>query len=63
MGSRPSEPRVSAGDRVRLKKLHPCGSTEWVVKSAGITVEIECSGCGRVVALSRNALARRLRST
>ena len=62
MQRRLSEIRISVGDLVRLKKPHPCGSTDWLVKNAGIAIEIQCSGCGRVVTLSRNALSRRSRS-
>jgi hypothetical protein len=60
--ARQLRPDVSAGDRIELKKPHPCGSTDWKVKSAGVSIELECCGCGRIILLSKAALSRRARS-
>ncbi|MCJ7513950.1 MAG: DUF951 domain-containing protein [Anaerolineales bacterium] len=50
-------------DVVRLRKPHPCGSTEWVVVRLGADIGIKCLGCGRRVLLSRRELARRMKAT
>ncbi|HXL04929.1 MAG: DUF951 domain-containing protein [Firmicutes bacterium] len=41
------------GDIVRLRKPHPCGSTEWEVMRVGADFRIKCLGCGRVLLISR----------
>lgn len=41
------------GDRVRMKKQHPCGSDYWVVIRMGADIKIKCQGCGRIVMLPR----------
>jgi hypothetical protein len=41
------------GDKVRLKKTHPCGSHEWEIIRVGMDFKIKCEGCGHLVMLSR----------
>ncbi|HCD41104.1 MAG TPA: DUF951 domain-containing protein [Firmicutes bacterium] len=41
------------GDIVRLRKAHPCGSTDWEVMRVGADFRIRCQGCGRVLMISR----------
>lgn len=41
------------GDRVRMKKQHPCGSYHWDVIRMGADIKIKCQGCGRIVMLPR----------
>ncbi len=48
------------GDRVRLRKPHPCGSTTWQVTRLGADIGLVCDGCGRRVLLERRDLERRL---
>lgn len=48
-------------DVVRLRKPHPCGSTDWRVVRLGADIGLECTGCGRRVLLPRRELARRLK--
>ena len=33
------------GDRIIMKKPHPCGSKEWEVLRVGIDFRIRCCGC------------------
>jgi hypothetical protein len=56
-------PDLQMQDVVRLRKPHPCGSTDWVVVRLGADIGIRCLGCGRKVLLSRRELARRIKST
>ena len=44
---------VRAGDRLLMKKPHPCGSKEFLVLRAGRDFKIRCLGCGREVMLPR----------
>lgn len=50
---------LQAGDILRLRKPHPCGSTDWVVTRLGADIGIKCLGCGRHVLVPRRELARR----
>jgi len=48
-------------DRVRLRKPHPCGSTDWRVVRLGADIGLKCEGCGRRVLLPRSELERRIK--
>jgi len=48
-------------DVVRLRKTHPCGSTDWKVVRLGADIGLVCLGCGRRVLLERRKLARRMK--
>ncbi len=50
---------VALGDRVRLKRLHPCGTREWDVVRLGADIGLTCVGCGRRVLIARSDLERR----
>ncbi|MCJ7623704.1 MAG: DUF951 domain-containing protein [Anaerolineaceae bacterium] len=54
-------PELELNDIVRLRKPHPCGSSEWNVVRLGADIGLECKNCGRRVMLSRRELARRLK--
>lgn len=49
-------------DVVRLRKPHPCGSTDWVVVRLGADIGLRCLGCGRRVLLPRRIVEKRLKS-
>ena len=49
-------------DVVRLRKPHPCGSTEWTVVRLGADIGLRCHGCGHRVLLSRRTLEKRLKA-
>ena len=55
-------PELKLDDVVRLRKPHPCGSTDWVVVRLGADIGIKCLGCGRRVLLPRRELVRRLKA-
>jgi hypothetical protein len=48
------------GDVVRLRRAHPCGSSEWLVDRLGADIGLRCRGCERHVLLERRLLERRL---
>jgi hypothetical protein len=48
------------GDVVRLRRAHPCGSSEWLVDRLGADIGLRCQGCARHVLLDRRQLERRL---
>ena len=54
-------PDLGMGDVLRLKKPHPCGSSDWVVVRLGADIGLKCKGCGRRILLPRREVARRLK--
>lgn len=44
---------VRVGDKLVMKKNHPCGSNEFDVLRIGIDFRIRCVGCGREVMVPR----------
>lgn len=56
-------PDLRMADVLRLRKAHPCGSTDWVVVRLGADIGLKCTGCGRRILLSRREVARRLKAT
>lgn len=41
------------GDKVRMRKEHPCGGTDWEVLRVGMDFRLKCLTCGRVVLIPR----------
>lgn len=52
---------LKLNDIVRLKKVHPCGSFEWLVTRLGADIGLKCKGCGRYVLIVRSELAHRMK--
>ena len=50
-------PELKLDDVVRLRKVHPCGNTDWKVVRLGADIGLVCIGCGRRVLLERRQLA------
>lgn len=46
--------QINLGDIVRLRKKHPCGSSEWQVVRLGVDIGLVCQGCGRRILLPRS---------
>lgn len=38
---------INVGDKVIMKKPHPCGSREFSVLRVGADFRLKCLGCGR----------------
>ena len=55
-------PEIQLDDVVRLRKPHPCGSTDWKIVRLGADIGLECLGCGRRTLLTRRKLARRFKN-
>ena len=53
---------VHIGDRVRLRKPHPCGGYEWEVTRIGADIGIVCLTCGRRVMLPRSKFEKRVKT-
>ena len=51
------------GDRLRLRKEHPCGSREWSVVRLGADIGLVCAGCGHRILMDRLDVERRVVET
>ena len=50
---------IRLGDKVKMRKTHPCGSDEWRVIRIGADIKIKCLGCGRIVMMERPDFIKR----
>jgi len=53
---------IALEDIVRLRKPHPCGSTDWQVVRLGADIGLVCLGCGHRIMIPRSLLARRIKT-
>ena len=51
-----------AGQRVVMRKKHPCGGYAWDIVRAGADITARCTTCGHTVKLQRRAFERAVRS-
>ncbi len=58
LAGRDSMDRYEVGDIVRLKKKHPCGSSEWEVLRVGADFRLKCAGCGRQIMIARKLVEK-----
>ena len=49
------------GDRLRMRKQHPCGNSDWEVVRLGADIGLRCEKCGRRVLLPRSEVERRIK--
>ncbi len=52
---------INVGDRLIMKKAHPCGSREFSVLRIGMDFKIRCLGCGREVLAPRHRIEKSIR--
>ena len=58
----PAPMEFTLGERLRLRKPHPCGSYEWTVTRLGADIGLKCDRCGRRVLISRRELEKRIKA-
>ena len=46
------------GDIVKLKKPHPCGSSEWEILRVGADFRLKCTGCGHQIMVARRLVEK-----
>jgi hypothetical protein len=49
------------GDKVIMKKAHPCGANEWEITRLGADVKIKCLNCNRSIMLPRIEFNKKLK--
>jgi len=47
------------GDRLRLRRAHPCGSRDWEVVRLGADIGLVCAGCAHRILMGRLTVERR----
>ena len=53
---------IFPGDRLTMKKKHPCGCNMFTVLRSGMDIKIRCDGCGKEVMVSRFNNERNIKS-
>lgn len=48
----------NVGDIVKLKKKHPCGSSEWEILRVGADFRLKCLGCGHQIMTARTHVVK-----
>ena len=52
---------IRVGDIVKMKKAHPCGSSEWEVLRTGIDFRLKCRGCGHIIMIPRTQAEKNIK--
>ena len=52
---------LNAGDRLEMKKPHPCGGNVFTLLRVGMDFKIRCETCGREVMAPRKKLEKNIR--
>ena len=52
---------VQVGDRVEMKKPHPCGGKTFEILRVGMDFKIRCLTCGREVMAPRRKIEKNIR--
>lgn len=52
---------IKVGNIVRLKKKHPCGSSEWEVLRIGADFRLKCMGCGHQIMIARRLVEKNVK--
>ena len=52
---------LQVGDRVKMRKPHPCGNDVWKITFVGADIKMRCEKCERVVMLERPVFEKRVK--
>ncbi|MBP3205841.1 MAG: DUF951 domain-containing protein [Lachnospiraceae bacterium] len=52
---------IQVGNILKLKKPHPCGSSEWEVLRIGADFRLKCRGCGHQIMIARPDLEKNIK--
>ena len=53
--------KIAEGDRLQMKKKHPCGGDLFDVLRVGSDLRIRCEKCGRDLTLPRGQIEKNIR--
>ncbi len=52
---------IQVGNILKLKKPHPCGSSEWEVLRIGADFRLKCKGCGHQIMIPRTDVEKNIK--
>ena len=52
---------LKAGDRIEMKKQHPCGCKTFELLRVGMDFKIKCEGCGCEVMVPRKKVEKNIK--
>ena len=52
---------VQVGDKLLMKKEHPCGQKTWLVLRTGADFRLRCTGCGHEIMVPRFKAEKNIR--
>lgn len=52
---------LQVGDRIKMKKQHPCGNNDWELLRVGMDIRLRCVGCGHQLMLPRKMVEKNFR--
>ena len=55
-------PIISLGDKLEMKKPHPCGCKLFTVLRVGADIKIQCTACERVLTLERVKIEKMIKN-
>ncbi|MCM1272986.1 MAG: DUF951 domain-containing protein [Clostridium sp.] len=44
------------GQKIKLKKSHPCGGNCWEIQRVGMDFRLKCTSCGRSIMVPRKTV-------
>lgn len=52
---------IQVGDKLIMKKSHPCGNKEFLVLRAGMDFKLKCIGCDHEMMIPRTKLEKNIK--
>lgn len=49
---------LKIGDKLELKKAHPCGNKIFITTRVGADIKLQCKSCGHVILIEREKLKK-----
>ena len=49
------------GNKVIMKKGHPCGTNLWLITRIGVDIKLKCINCNRTIMLDRLEFEKKLK--
>lgn len=53
---------IRAGDRLLMKKPHPCSGSSFLVLRTGMDIRLRCEQCGREIMMPRAKAEKQIKS-
>lgn len=51
----------SIGQKIKMKKPHPCGANQWEILRVGMDFRLKCLGCGHQIMVPRKTVEKGFR--